>query len=206
MTQTGIQQDEPCVTSYMVAFWSALCGRNFELQHDTAVWQMTPWHWISDNFFAQMLADYGSRHWTYTWPWHYLPCPLRLKLRNIYILLNIPVSGSSRLLCSQHPFSPMLTLLWSYLTLVHILRTSSMNQTDCHWTIIGSVRSTILKPLHSLDTADVPTFDLDSSCAAVMICLVVNGVRKKHTIIHYPSSCNVHLFGNFLCGYSFYCT
>ena len=41
-----------------------------------------------------------------------------------------------------------------------------MNQTDRHWTIAGSVKSVILKPLRSLDTADVPTFDFDTSCAA----------------------------------------
>ena len=26
------------------------------------------------------------------------------------------------------------------------------------------------------------------------LCLIVNGVRKKNTIIHCPRSCNVHLF------------
>ena len=46
-----------------------------------------------------------------------------------------------------------------------------MNQTDGHWTMAGSVKSTILKPLHSLDTVDVPTSDLDTSCAAMMICV-----------------------------------
>ena len=46
-----------------------------------------------------------------------------------------------------------------------------MNQTDGHWTMAGSVKSIILKPLHSPDTADVPTFDLDTPCAAVMTCV-----------------------------------
>ena len=45
------------------------------------------------------------------------------------------------------------------------------NQTDGHWTMSGSVKIIIVKPLHSLDTANVPTFDLDTSCAVVVICV-----------------------------------
>ena len=44
-----------------------------------------------------------------------------------------------------------------------------MKQKDGHWTMTGSVKIIIMKLLHSLDTAAVPTFDLDTSCAAVMI-------------------------------------
>ena len=46
-----------------------------------------------------------------------------------------------------------------------------MNQTDGHWTMTGSVKIIIMKILHSLDTATILAFDLDTSCAAVMICV-----------------------------------
>ena len=45
------------------------------------------------------------------------------------------------------------------------------NQTDGHWTMTGSVKVMIMKPLHSLDTANIPKFDLDTLCAAVMTCV-----------------------------------
>ena len=49
--------------------------------------------------------------------------------------------------------------------------TAIMNRTSGHWTMIGSVKITIVKPWHSLVTIYIPTIDLDTSCAAVMICV-----------------------------------
>ena len=46
-----------------------------------------------------------------------------------------------------------------------------VNQTDGHWTMTGSLKTLIMKPLHSFNTAIIPTFDLDTSCAAVMTCV-----------------------------------
>ena len=56
-----------------------------------------------------------------------------------------------------------------------------VNQTDGHWTMTGSVKIIIMKPLHSLDTATIPTFDLDTSCAAVMTCVSSSMVCAKTT-------------------------
>ena len=44
-----------------------------------------------------------------------------------------------------------------------------MNQKDGHWTMTCSVTIIIMKPLHSMETATIPTFDMYISCAAVMI-------------------------------------
>ena len=53
---------------------------------------------------------------------------------------------------------------------IFVNNSAIMNLKDGHRTMGGSVKIVIiLKPLHSLDTATTPTFDLDTSCAAVMI-------------------------------------
>ena len=54
---------------------------------------------------------------------------------------------------------------------IFVIDSAIMNQKDDHWTTTGSVKIIIKKILHSLDTANIPTFDLDTSCAAVMICV-----------------------------------
>ena len=38
-------------------------------------------------------------------------------------------------------------------------RSAFMNRKDGHWTMTGSMKIIIMKPLHSLDTATIPTFD-----------------------------------------------
>ena len=51
-----------------------------------------------------------------------------------------------------------------------------------------------MKPLHSVDTVDVP-FDWDTSCAAVMICVSSSTECGKRTKTFYHScSCNGHFY------------
>ena len=75
-----------------------------------------------------------------------------------------------------------------------------MNQAVGHWTVASSVKIITMKTFHSLDTANLLTFDLDTSCATVMI-----RVCKKNTVIHHP--CSVffaqHAFSSFECSDSF---
>ena len=76
-----------------------------------------------------------------------------------------------------------------------------MNQTDGHWTMTGSVKIIIMKILHSLDTATILAFDLDFMRSRDDLCLIVNEVRKKNSIIHYPCSgfcCTQHAFSESL--------
>ena len=48
---------------------------------------------------------------------------------------------------------------------------SVIYQTDGPWTVTGSLKTIIMKPLLSFDTAIITTFDLYTSCAAVMSCV-----------------------------------
>ena len=65
---------------------------------------------------------------------------------------------------SQFPNGPVYAVIF-------VNDSAIMKQADGHWTMSGSMMSIILKHQHSLDTVDVPTYDLDTSCAAVMICV-----------------------------------
>ena len=51
---------------------------------------------------------------------------------------------------------------WPSYAVISVNVTAIMNRTDGQWTMTSSLKIIIMKSLHSLDTVDVPTFDLDT--------------------------------------------